>query len=163
MYNLEQLKESIFRWILENFKSVVETPEFEEMDADLLRKLVADDSLNVAHEDQVFDAVIEWAKVEGKNRKRSFLRIAPLIRFSLCSRETLSVVVLEPLMANPVCMEHLQEGMTPLKLKSVQSPRSSYSTVVIGNSGGESWQQEKRVHGLLHNLLSLAHNAAEPM
>ncbi|ELU17061.1 hypothetical protein CAPTEDRAFT_206372 [Capitella teleta] len=81
------------------------------VEVESLQALVSNDQLKVANEDIVYHAVVAWVKADPKNRKGSFLRIAPLIRFAHCTQETLNGVVgREPLMWNPECMELLTEA-----------------------------------------------------
>ncbi|ELU17122.1 hypothetical protein CAPTEDRAFT_144920, partial [Capitella teleta] len=110
-FNLEKLNEIAQRCIRLNFQEVVALPEFKTLTEEDVTALVSNDQLKVANEDIVYHAVVAWVKADPKNRKGSFLRIAPLIRFAHCTQETLNGVVgREPLMWNPECMELLTEA-----------------------------------------------------
>uniref|UniRef100_X2AIS7 BTB domain-containing protein n=1 Tax=Capitella teleta TaxID=283909 RepID=X2AIS7_CAPTE len=63
------------------------------------------------NEDIVFTSVVRWVNVDPEQRKEAFPRIAPFIRFPLCTQKTLSMnVIWEPLMWNPECFKLIAEA-----------------------------------------------------
>ncbi|ELU14031.1 hypothetical protein CAPTEDRAFT_109893, partial [Capitella teleta] len=100
-FNLKNLLSSAHDFYLSHFMEFVEKPAFEALTEEQLVEVISDDRLNAENEDIVFTSVVRWVNVDPEQRKEAFPRIAPFIRFPLCTQKTLSMnVIWEPLMWN---------------------------------------------------------------
>ncbi|ELU00046.1 hypothetical protein CAPTEDRAFT_106756, partial [Capitella teleta] len=92
-FNLKKLLSSTHEFYLSHFQEMIETPSFTNLTEEELVALVSDDRLNAKSEDMVFESVVQWVKEDPEQRKEAFPRIAPLIRFPLCTQKTLTKIV----------------------------------------------------------------------
>jgi len=88
-YNLEQLVDKAIGSCLENFDRVCETPEFFDIEEDLLEILLPDERLNLS-ESGIFRALFKWTEHDSENRKAAFERLVKHVRLGTISARELS-------------------------------------------------------------------------
>lgn len=81
-HNMVQLRETAHAFILKQFMDVSKCSEFYELSAEPLAVLLKEDALNVVQEEDVFGAVMRWAKHDIENRKHLLETLLNCVRFN---------------------------------------------------------------------------------
>lgn len=84
-YSLTNLKEHALRYSCWNFDSVKEEEEFLLLPCDCLKQLLENDTLKVASEEFVFEALVKWLSFDYENRQQHIPDLLQYIRFPLMS------------------------------------------------------------------------------
>lgn len=80
-HNMLQLKENAHTFVLDHFVEVSQWDEFHHLSADQLTALLKDDKINVATEEDVFNALMVWIKFDVDVRKKSLKTLLECVRF----------------------------------------------------------------------------------
>lgn len=80
-HNMVQLKERAHAFVLDHFMEVYTGHEFHNLSSHQLSELLQDDEINIAEEEDVFAALMGWAKHDMDNRKPSLPSLFRCIRF----------------------------------------------------------------------------------
>lgn len=100
------------KFVLNNFKDIVNTEEFMRLPSEQLISLLSDNCLLVANEEVVYKAVIKWVYYCIEDRRNVFPDIICHVRLPFISTSYLTDVVLkEPLMKNELCQELISEAL----------------------------------------------------
>ncbi|XP_071799008.1 kelch-like protein 24 [Asterias amurensis] len=83
LYSCSQLYEDAMACALLNFKEVITDEEFSEIPYDILAAFIMDDRLNVKTEETVFEAVMQWARVDIEHRVAKLPRVLAHVRLPL--------------------------------------------------------------------------------
>lgn len=83
LHSMIQLKEKAHRFALNHFIDVFGCEEFHHLDVGQLVALLKDDKINVASEEEVFDAVIAWVQYDINGRQKLFQSLCECVRFQL--------------------------------------------------------------------------------
>lgn len=81
LYNFVGVQQVAERLMQKHFMDIKDTPEFQEMDFNLLHKLIKSDYLNVQHEEDVFKCVIKWTIHKKIERNKHLVDFMKIIRF----------------------------------------------------------------------------------
>ena len=111
LYRLDQLQKVTRQFICAEFKTVAFNAEFKELSSSELIEFIKDDAVNVADEDVVFEAVIEWIRHDLDKRRSSFEEIMKYVRLPFCSSSCLWEVKDICDLLTPKCFEYLHEAM----------------------------------------------------
>nr|XP_033771755.1 kelch-like protein 1 isoform X2 [Geotrypetes seraphini] len=142
-----ELRRRSLEYILRHFSRVSRLGEFLCLAREKLMEIVASDDLNVAREEEVFEAVALWLEKEP-GRKQNFEKVFELIRLPLISPYYIHDVI-EPhsvILGSPPCQRLLSEAKDFLLLQDRRNeffgprtrPRKSTGTSeVIVTVGGE--------------------------
>ncbi|CAH1788712.1 unnamed protein product [Owenia fusiformis] len=77
----EQLKRHAKSWVLSDFKYIIQTESFLQMDAKLLIECISDVNLVAKEEEEVFFAVVKWLDVNYSTRKQFAAELLSNIQF----------------------------------------------------------------------------------
>lgn len=140
-------------YILENFLEVVDTEEFKTLPIDLLEKLVSSPDLNVENENQIYEGVMKWVKMDTENRKCHLGKLMSKIKLPLLSPAyLLQTVATEELIRKDLeCRDYVDEAkayqmslaslVSNVRISENTRPRKSYAgeiknfTCLIGGGG----------------------------
>ena len=76
-------------FVLENFREVMKSEEYALLPCELLAKVVSSDDLNVAAEEEVYEAVMSWTKHDINNRINKLPGLMRFVRMPLISKRYL--------------------------------------------------------------------------
>lgn len=98
-------------YIFENFLEVVDIEEFKILFIDFLEKLVFFFDLNVENENQIYEGVMKWVKMDTENRKCYLGKLMLKIKLLLLSFVyLLQIVVIEELIRKDLeCRDYVDE------------------------------------------------------
>lgn len=104
--------ESIDRYVLQKFREVSKSDEYNLLPCELLVKVIASDDLNVKVEEEVYEAVMKWISFNTSERSLNLPVILENVRMPLVSKDyLLSKIDSEPLIrANMACRDLLDEA-----------------------------------------------------
>lgn len=136
-------------YILENFLEVVDTEEFKTLPIDLLEKLVSSSDLNVENENQIYEGVMKWVKMDTENRKCHLGKLMSKIKLPLLSPAyLLQTVATEELIRKDLeCRDYVDEAkayqmslaslVSNVRISETTRPRKSYAGVLfcVGGRG----------------------------
>ncbi|XP_024082560.1 kelch-like protein 17 isoform X2 [Cimex lectularius] len=109
----KELHSRSHKFALRNFKEVMNTEEFLLLPFSEVEELISNNQLNIASEEKVFTAVLNWVKHNAAERVQYIAKLLTHVRLPLMSREFLmSTVYTDTLIRdNPECKELLFEAM----------------------------------------------------
>ncbi|XP_048840212.1 kelch-like protein 10 isoform X1 [Brienomyrus brachyistius] len=82
-YGLNELHQSVFSFILQNFKEVASiSEEFIDLSLQELCDIIEKDELNVKQEDVVFEAILRWIEHEPATREAHISALLPKVRMA---------------------------------------------------------------------------------
>ncbi|KAK3749968.1 hypothetical protein QZH41_000264 [Actinostola sp. cb2023] len=81
--------ETVDKYVLEHFKSVLKSEEYALLPIELLIKVISSDDLNVLHEEEVYEAVIAWIRHDLNNRVSKLSSLIRFVRMPLVSKHYL--------------------------------------------------------------------------
>lgn len=88
-YSLTNLKEHALRYSCWNFDSIKEEEEFLLLPAECFKQLLENDTLKVANEEYVFEALVKWLTFDYDNRHKHIPELLEFIRFPLMNSDYL--------------------------------------------------------------------------
>lgn len=80
-HKMVQLKERAHDFALDHFIELSNSTEFLQLSVDRLMELLKDDRINIAAEEDVFTAVMEWVKYNVATRKKLLQSLLGCVRF----------------------------------------------------------------------------------
>ncbi|XP_028406547.1 kelch-like protein 20 [Dendronephthya gigantea] len=104
--------ESVDRFVLQKFKDVVKSEEYNLLPGELLLKVLSSDDLNVNYEEEVYESVLKWVSFNISERSKFLPQILENVRLPLISKDyLLSKIDNEPLIrVNMACRDLLDEA-----------------------------------------------------
>ena len=104
--------ESVDRFVLQKFKEVVQSEEYNLLPGELLIKVLSSDDLNVNFEEEVYESVLKWVNFNITERSKLLPQILEHVRLPLVSKDyLLSKIDHEPLVRlNMACRDLLDEA-----------------------------------------------------
>ena len=112
--------------IRDNFAQVSNATEFLEINYELLLALVSDDNIVVSREEEVYEAVLKWAKHDMEKRPAYFEKLFGKVRlFSMCKEYIRDHIEEETLVHNNIaCMKLLVQGLDAFVFQDCEGPRN---------------------------------------
>lgn len=151
-YNCESLKQAAVTFTRQHFVAVATSSDFQSLDVQKLEELLSDDKINVAREEDVYEAAVRWVKHDLASRECSLPELLKCVRlFSMSKYALRQILDEEELVKNSLpCMKTIVSGMDyflfPDRYQNISlKPRLSlgeYEDVVI-LSGGMNANNEK--------------------
>lgn len=83
LYEYEDLKELTFPFILRHFREIVACEEFLRLKKSDLKELLENNELQVGSEEDVFNAIVDWAQFDLAERKTEFPDLVRCARLHL--------------------------------------------------------------------------------
>ncbi|XP_022796840.1 kelch-like protein 3 [Stylophora pistillata] len=144
-YNCEALKKAAVAYKMENFVDVTRSEDFRLLDVEKVKELICMDEINVAEEEEVYEALMSWVKYDLPSREYLLPELLKRVRlFSIPKYGLRKILDDELISKDPICMKevitaldlslfpgHFQEAF-----KKPRLPLSKYEQVVI-LTGGE--------------------------
>ena len=84
-YNYGHLERVVFQFVQLNFLQLTTVTEFLDASADQMSSLLSSDDLNIASEEDAYEALIRWTKHDLENRRDQFQQLFKLVRLPLLS------------------------------------------------------------------------------
>lgn len=81
LLNLIELKNLAHAFVLDHFGEVSQGDEFPELNVEYLSELLKDEKINVAAEEDVFNALMRWLKYDVERRRKSLETLLECVRF----------------------------------------------------------------------------------
>lgn len=81
-YELVRLKKMALQLVLDDFDEVIATHEFYLLRVQALEMLLANDSIFVSNEGEVFEAIVRWIQYDELKRMHFFSRLLTVLRLS---------------------------------------------------------------------------------
>ena len=124
--NCDELQLAATRMIRDNFAQVSNAKAFLEVDYKLLMALVSDDNLVVSREEDIYEAVLRWAKHDMEKRQFYFEKLFGRVRLFSMSKEYIrDHIEGQALVNNNVaCMKILVEGLNAFVFQDCEGPGS---------------------------------------
>ncbi|XP_072051689.1 ectoderm-neural cortex protein 1-like [Amphiura filiformis] len=155
-YNCRNLHQQAWEYALGNFHNVMMEDTFLEMSLEQLEEYIADENLRVKCEDEVFQAVLKWAKYDEVQRSTFLPKLLKYIRLPLLSNNLIQDTLQNNsiIKASHECIELLKDAdnLKDLAKKEKQLgrvkliPRPSTYTEVLAVIGGmktdRSWSRD---------------------
>lgn len=82
-YELKDLTELAFPFVLRHFLEIVQYNDFQRLICVVLKELLENDALQVHSEEDVFNAIIDWVEFDSINRKANFPVLIRCVRLHL--------------------------------------------------------------------------------
>ncbi|XP_002156698.1 kelch-like protein 18 [Hydra vulgaris] len=126
----EKLLKAANSFLEKNFVEVSQSDEFMQINIDNLIEIIKKDDLNVRSEEQIFEAVVSWVKVDIAKREEYLPRLLAHVRLPLLSPQYLSDRVLteEIIHNNIYCRDLIDEAkdykLMPERRKELNSERT---------------------------------------
>ena len=92
-YNCESLKQATVAYKMENFVDVTRSEDFRLLDLEKVKELFCLDEINVAEEEEVFEAVIAWVKHDLPSRECVLPELLKCIRLFSVSKTSLRKIL----------------------------------------------------------------------
>ena len=113
-YNCESLKIAAVAYKMEKFVDVTKSEDFRLLDVEKVKELICMDEINVAEEEEVYEAVMAWVKHDLPSRESLLLDLLKFVRLFSMSKYRLRMILDEELVRkDPICM---REVITALDL-----------------------------------------------
>lgn len=132
VHHLDDLATRARALAAENFNDAMQEPSFRTVRADVLEGLLSLDELKVADEENLVNAILDWARAGagegGGSRAQALERLLPLLRWPLVPAATLQAVDADPLVSGTACWPGLKrEAITYQASKSARGHSASSS------------------------------------
>ena len=146
-YNCESLKQAAVAYKIENFVDVTRSEDFKMLDLEKVKELFCMDEINVAEEEEVYEAVIAWVKHDLPSREYALPELLKCIRlFSVSKTSLRKILDQEQVSKNLACtrlvINAIDFFLFPVLLQDTSlKPRlslSKYEDVVVLTGGGSS-------------------------
>ncbi|XP_046380582.2 kelch-like protein 24 [Haliotis cracherodii] len=131
-HNCQDLEETAWPLILDNFLDLTKTEDFNDLSVDELAAIIKDDDLVVSNEEMVCEAVFKWIAVDSDNRNMHLASIIEHLRLPLVSPEyLLNISTSQGLLRDDmVCRVMLEEAkryhMLPARRQEFTSKRAVF-------------------------------------
>ena len=103
-YNCESLKQASVTYKIANFVDVTKSEYFRLLDSEKVKELICMDDINVAEEEEVYEAVMTWVKHDLLSRESVLPELLKCIRLFSLSKYRLRRILDEELVSkNPIC------------------------------------------------------------
>ena len=104
-YNCESLKKAAVAYKMEKFVDVTKSEDFRLLDVEKVKELICMDEINVAEEEEVYEAVMAWVKHDLPSRESLLLDLLKFVRLFSISKYRLRMILDEELVRkDPICM-----------------------------------------------------------
>jgi hypothetical protein len=126
------------RFVLQKFKEVAKSDEYNLLPGELLIKVLSSDDLNVNFEEEVYESVLKWVSFNISDRSKLLPRILENVRLPLISKDyLLSKIDNEPLIRlNMACRDLLDEAknydLVPDRRAQMRSKRTRPRKSTVG-------------------------------
>ena len=112
-YSCCEMKKIAEDYTLKNFRYVINSSDFQELNCDNLLRLISHNNLNVLSEGEVYDAVLKWVKFKTEDRKIFLKDLLSHVRFPLLTRKFLidRVTKEELIITDSSCREYLYSAL----------------------------------------------------
>ena len=142
-YNCEALKTAAAACKIEHFVDVSRSEDFRLLDVEKVKELICMDEINVAGEEEVYEALMSWIKHDLPCREFLLPNLLKCVRlFSISKYELQNILDEELVSKDPVCMKEVIDlFLFPGEfLDTLLKPRLSLSNweQVVVLSGGDS-------------------------
>ena len=143
-YNCETLKNAAVAFKSENFVAVAKSEDFKGLDLERVKELICMDEINVSKEEEVYEAVISWAKHDLPSRECLLPELLKCIRLFSLSKYSLRKILHEELVSKShpctrVVVDAMDVFLFPDHFQDMSlKPRQSldeYEQVVVLNGG----------------------------
>lgn len=145
-YALDDLKKRADAFMKEHFQSAKLEKEFYDLHPWELKELISSDSVRVEKEEEVFEAVLSWAKHDPTNRTKDLSTLLPCLRYGSLSPSFVEEhFQTEPLLEdNEFCQNYLKQQRRRKRTArskkkpgcSKERPSAKVHNVVIGVGRG---------------------------
>lgn len=128
----EELQVNSLKYALDNFQEVCQTDEFLTLSFEEVMSLIANDQLNVADEETVYQSTLRWIKHDVKSRQEHFATLLGHVRLPLIERGFLIGQVIEEtlidrnLEAKDLVIEAMKYHLCPESRNEISSPRTQH-------------------------------------
>ena len=141
-YNCEALKTAAAAYEMEHFVDVSRSEDFRLLDVEKVKELICMDEINVAGEEEVYEALMSWIKHDLPCREFLLPDLLKCLRlFSISKYELQNILDEELVSKDPVCMKEVIDlFLFPGELRDASlKPRFSLSNLeqVVVLSGGD--------------------------
>ena len=107
-YNCESLKKAAVAYKMEKFVDVTKSEDFRLLDVEKVKELICMDEINVAEEEEVYEAVMAWVKHDLPSRESLLLDLLKFVRLFSISKYRLRKILDEELVGkDPICMKEV--------------------------------------------------------
>ena len=107
-YNCESLNKAAVSYRMENFVEVTKSEDFRLLDVEKVKELICMDEINVAEEEEVYEAVMAWVKHDLSSRESLLLDLLKFVRLFSISKYRLRNILDEELVSkDPICMKEV--------------------------------------------------------
>ena len=143
-YNCESLKQASVTYKAANFVDVTKSEDFKLLDSEKVKELICMDEINVAEEEEVYEAVMAWVKHDVPSRECLLPELLKCIRLFSMSKYRLRKILDEELVSkNLICtrivLKALDFFLFPDRFEDITlKPRLSlekYESVVVLTGG----------------------------
>ena len=130
--------ECVDRFVLQKFKEVIKSEEYNLLPGELLIKVLSSDDLNVNFEEEVYESVLKWVSFNISERSKLLPRILENVRLPLISKDyLLSKIDHEPLIRlNMACRDLLDEAknyyLVPDRRSEMRNKRTKPRKSTVG-------------------------------
>ncbi|XP_048854834.1 kelch-like protein 10, partial [Brienomyrus brachyistius] len=151
-YGLSELHQSVFSFILKNFKEVASiSEEFIDLSLQELCDIIEKDELNVKQEDAVFEAILQWIEHEPATREAHISVLLPKVRMARMDPAYFMKIVKanDLVKANAACRPIISDVLKIIYDLDDKSPQSDFERPLIWPSGrGLGWCASRLLRGL---------------
>lgn len=126
-------------YIMDNFMDVIQNQEFLMLPHEEIRKLLANDDINVPSEEIIFDSLMSWIQSDLPNRKKNLGQLLAVVKLPLLSPQFIT----DHIETNPLfredraCQDLIMEAMKyhllPERRSMLQSPRTRPRKSTVGD------------------------------
>ena len=103
-YNCESLKQASVTYKIPNFVYVTKSADFRLLNSEKVKELICMDEINVAEEEEVYEAVMTWVKHDVPSRECLLPELLKCVRLFSMSKYRLRKILDEELVSkNPIC------------------------------------------------------------
>ena len=107
-YNCESLNKAAVSYKVENFVDVTKSEDFGLLDVEKVKELICMDEINVAEEEEVYEAAMAWVKHDLSSRESFLLDLLKSVRLFSISKYRLRKILDEELVSkDPICMKEV--------------------------------------------------------
>ena len=107
-YNCESLKKVAAAYKMEHFVDVTKSEDFRLLDVEKVKELICMNEINVAEEEEVYEAVMAWVKHDLPFRESLLLDLLKFVRLFSISKYRLRKILDEELVSkDPICMKEV--------------------------------------------------------
>ena len=107
-YNCKSLKKAAVAYKMEHFVDVTKSEDFRLLDVEKVKELICMDEINVAEEEEVYEAVMAWVKHDLPFRESLLLDLLKFVRLFSISKYRLRKILDEELVSkDPICMKEV--------------------------------------------------------